>query len=96
MGEALSPEEGHERGCEGLDVLIEPFQCVFGAYGIAQQHNHKVNDVVMAKPASGETYPLFNCRQYAYVLKILCDNNYFPEPGRNGRNLLRRSLDCHR
>ena len=82
MGQLFSPEQSHERIGKRKHSLVKPFDGAFSTDRIAQEYDHKVNYVVMAKPASGETYPLFNCRQHAYVPKIMCDYSHFPEPGR--------------
>jgi hypothetical protein len=76
--EAFAPEERHERSGERLDALIERFQRAFAADGIAQQHHGKIDQVVMAEPASGEAHPLFNRRKNTQVPKILRESAVTP------------------
>jgi len=77
VGEALSPEKRHERGSEGVDTLIEGFQGAFTADGVAQQHDHKVDHVVMAEPTPGEAHLLLNRRKHAHVPKIVRGHGHF-------------------
>lgn len=62
-------------------MLIERFQCAFATDGIAQQHDHKVNEVVMTKPTPGEAYPLFNRRKRTQALQCMRDYRRFSKPG---------------
>ncbi|MDQ2886624.1 MAG: hypothetical protein M3Y39_11125 [Chloroflexota bacterium] len=96
MREPFSPEEGHERGGEGLDALIERFQRAFAADGITQQHHDKVNEIVMAEPVPGEAHTLLKRRKYAQVPKIVRNHSHFTKPRGHGGNRLWSSLDGDR
>jgi hypothetical protein len=89
MREVFSPEEGHERGRERIDALIERFERTLATDGIAQEHDYKVNQIVMAKSASDEAHPLFNRRKHTQVPKVVSSHSDFPKPGRGRRNRLR-------
>ena len=48
-----------------IRVDVEGFERMFATDGIAEQHDRKVNEVVMAKPTPGEAHPLFNGCKHA-------------------------------
>src|SRR5260221_7404103 len=81
MGKSLRPEEGHERGCERMGMLVEGFQRAFATDGI------------MAKPTSSQANALFNRRKHAQASQSVRHHSHFSKPGGNGRNWLGGCLD---
>jgi len=68
VGEAFSPEDRHEWGCERVDALIERFQRAFTADGIAEKHGDKIDHLVMPEAATSKTHLLFNGSERALAL----------------------------
>jgi hypothetical protein len=62
MREAFPPEQSHERVSKRLQSFIERFERAFATDRIAQKHDSKVDEVIMAKSTSCKAHALLNSR----------------------------------
>ncbi len=60
--QAIPPEQSHERIGKWLHALIERFECAFAADRIAQQHDHKVDEIIVSEAAARKTHAFLNER----------------------------------
>src|SRR5258708_24646852 len=95
-GQALPSEERHEGRSKGMQALVEGFQRPFVTDGIAEEHGHKVNHVVVAEAATGKAHALTDGGKDTLLAKVLGHQGDFPEPGWRRGHGLARGLDDHR
>jgi hypothetical protein len=95
-GQALAPEEGHERLRPGSKLLVKLLQGAFATNGVAEEYGEKVDHLVVPKAAAGKANLRGDGIEDAKLAKMMDDEHYFPQPtgGRGHRS--RRGLDDHR
>ena len=80
MGQLLAPKEGHEGTGKGKDVLIEGLQGAFPAQRIAQEHGHKIDDVIGPHAPTGQAHALADGLEHAQVGEVLRHQAHFAKP----------------
>jgi len=76
----LSSEEGHEGRGEGMQTLVEGFQRAFATDRVAEEHDHKVDHLIVAEAAASEAHPLSDGRKNIVLPKVLYEQGDFAEP----------------
>jgi len=79
-GKPVAPKEGHERGRKRPKTLIKCFQGEFSTHCIADEHDQKVNGVVLTKPSAGKLHPLLDGIQNAKLSEHVGHNDYLTKP----------------
>jgi hypothetical protein len=62
MRQSVPIKQGHERVGERLQALIERFEGAFATDRIAQQHGHKVDEIIVSEAAARKAHALLNER----------------------------------
>lgn len=65
--QSIPSEQSHERGRKRLQTLIERFERAFATAGIAQQHCHEVDDVIVSEAAPRKAHAFFNESEHTLV-----------------------------
>ncbi len=94
--QAIAVEQRHKRGRKRREPLIEGFERAFGTDGVPQEHDDKVNEVILPEVTPGEARSLHNARKQALTFQKVCHHGHFAEPGWRRGNRLRRGLDVDR
>jgi hypothetical protein len=79
-GKVGSTKERHEGGSKGPDTLIKRFQGGFPTHRVSDEHDDKVNGVVMTKPGAGKPHTLLDCTQDTKLSEHMSYNGHFPKP----------------
>src|SRR6266581_2980073 len=95
-GQAIPSEQRHERVGKRLQALVERFQRAFAADGIAQQHSHKVDELIASEAPTRKAHAFFNEREHTLVPQIVSYERHFAQPAWRRGNGLGRGLDCDR
>jgi hypothetical protein len=56
MRQRLTLKQGHEGGGKGQEALEVGLERAFAADGVAKQEREKVDDLITAKPATGQAH----------------------------------------
>jgi hypothetical protein len=68
-GKGVAAKEGHEGGSKRPKTLIKRFQGGFPTHRISDEHDEKVNRVIVTKSGTGKSYPLLDPRIAQRVAK---------------------------
>ena len=80
MGQVLPTKEGHENLGKRQKTFIKAFQRGFPAYGVANDHHHKINGVIHTKAGSGELHLLLNGCKYSGLFDDVGHRSHFFHP----------------
>jgi hypothetical protein len=80
--QTIASKERHEGCCPGLQPLVECFEGLFTACGIAQEHGHKVNDLITTEASPGKANVLGDSIEDSLLPQIPGHEHYFSKPGR--------------
>src|SRR5713226_2916066 len=94
-GKGATTKEGHEGGGKRPKALIKCFQREFPTHCIANEHDEKVNRVVVTKPGANKPHPLLDGIQNAKLSQHMSHNGYLTKPRGHRGNRRRRNLDFH-
>jgi hypothetical protein len=90
-----SLKQGHEWLGKRLKSVKEGLQGALATGGIPKQNGHKVNDLIIAKSATGQSHLSRNSLENSLFPKASSDNDDFSKPSGNRRLLCLGRLDLH-
>lgn len=65
-----------------MHTLVECFQCLLTAYGVAEEHGEKIDDFVVPEAATCKAYLFSNLREQVSASKKLSDDHHLSKPAR--------------
>ena len=80
MRQVCSPKQCHERLGKGKESLIKGLQRSFPAHGVANEHHHKINHLVVPHPSACKPDPLLNGFLETQLAEHMRHNGHFSEP----------------
>src|SRR5260370_37556708 len=91
----MTTKERHESVGKGQESLVKGLQRAFTTETIADQHDHEINGIVLAKACAGKLHAVLNGFQDASRDQHLSKGGSFCSPGRDRGNGFRVHLDCY-
>ena len=80
MRQVCSPKQRHERLGKGKESLIKGLQGSFPAHGIAHEHHHKINHLVVPHTSTSKPHSLLNGFQEAQLREHMSHDSHFAQP----------------
>ena len=93
MGQTVSIEERHEHLGKWSQTCIKGLQGGFTAQRIADEHRHKINQIVVIKPSASKSHLRLDEVHQTIRFEDLSHNGDFSEPTRRGRSRFWGNLD---
>ncbi len=93
MGQTASLEERHEHLGKGSQTRIKGLEAGLTAEGIADEHRHKINQIVVIKPSASKSHLRLDEVHETIRFENLSHNGDFSEPTRRGRSGFWGNLD---
>jgi hypothetical protein len=85
MGERPPFKQGHERGRKGGEPLEVGLKGTFATDGVAKQEGQKVEDLILAEPATHQAHLGRHGLEQAVRAQVLRQEDRFGEPGGHRR-----------
>ncbi len=57
MGQSGSAEQGHKGDGKGQETFIKGFSCGLSTHRVSDEHDHKINRIVLPKACAGKAHP---------------------------------------
>ncbi len=95
MRQASPAEEGHEGVGAGSQPVEEGLQGGLATGGVAEQHGHKVDDLIEAGPTARHVHLGTECVQQTVLGEAPRQDDHLWKPGGNGRNFSRAGVQAH-
>ncbi len=84
MGQTISPKQGHERLGKWSKPFVKGKPRWFARKNITDQHDNKIDEVVVAKACTSKAHLTLDGFQRAFMAKNLSKGRHFSHPGWGG------------
>ena len=79
----MAIKQCHEDFGKGQESLIKGFEAGFTAKGVANEHDGKIDEIVVTKARSSKPYLVLKNLQDTLMSEYLSDRPHFSHPGRS-------------
>ena len=93
MGQTASIKERHEHLGKGSQTLIKGLEAGFTAEGIADEHGHKINQLIVIKASASKSHLCLDELHETICFEDLSHHGDCCEPTRRGRSRFWGNLD---
>jgi len=80
MRQPISAKQGHERRGPGSEPFVKSQQRRFARHDITDQHDDKIDEIVLAEAGAGETHPILDRFQNVCMSEHLSKSSHFSHP----------------
>ena len=94
MGQEVAAKECHKWFGERQKPFTKSLECGFEASSIADEHNNKIDEVVLAKASAGKTHLFLDGFEDTHMAEHLSYHSYFSHPRRRRGPGFGGNLDC--
>ncbi len=92
----MATKQCHEDFGKRQESLLIGFEGGFTAQRVANEHDGKIDEIVVTKARSGESYLFLKCFQDPLMSEYLSYRSHFSHPGRGCGNGCGSNLDGYR